>query len=58
MVFAENAATVGESLLEQSDGIVHATNRFICSREIVARGQSIGVVFAEDAGAVGERLFV
>ena len=30
----------------------------ICSREIVARSQGVGVVFTENAGTVGERLLV
>ena len=56
MVFAQDADTVGQDLLEQSDGLGEAAHRTVCVCEVVARGQGVGVVFAQDADTVGQDL--
>ena len=46
MVLAKNADTVSEELLVQGDGLGEAALRLICACEVVARGESAGVVLA------------
>ena len=58
MVLAQDADTVGEHLLKQSDGLGETTNRRVCYREVVAGGEGVGVVFAQDADTVGKDLLV
>ena len=49
MVFAQDADTVGEDLLVQGDGLGEAAHRLVCACEVVARGQGIGVIWAQQA---------
>ena len=58
MVFAQDADTVGQDLLEQGDGLSEAARRTVCACEVVARGEGVGVVFAPDADTVGQDLLV
>ena len=58
MVFAEDANTVGQDLLEQGDGLGEAAHRIVCACEVVARGEGVGLVFAQDADTVGQDLLV
>ena len=43
-------------MLVEGDGLLEVSRLLICVREVVARGQGVGVVWAEDADAVGEDL--
>ena len=56
MVFAQDADTVGQDLLEQGDGLGEASRRLVCACEVVARGQGIGVILAQDTDTVGKDL--
>ena len=58
MVFAQDANTVGQDLLEQGDGLGEAARGLVCVCEVVARDQGVGVVFAQDADTEGEDLLV
>ena len=57
MVFAQDADTVGQDLLEQGDGLGEVARRTVCACEVVTRGQGVGVVFSQDVDTVGEDLF-
>ena len=46
VVFAQDADTVGKDLLVQGDGLGEASRRLVYVREVVARGQGVGVVVA------------
>ena len=56
MVLAQDTGAVGEDLLVQGDGLVQASRRMVCVCEVVAGGQGVGVVFAQDADTVGQDL--
>ena len=58
MVFAQDADTVEQDLLEQGDGLGESARRIVCVCEVVARGEGVGVVFAQDADTVGQDLLV
>ena len=51
-------ARVFGDLLVQGDGLGEASRRLVCVCEVVARGEGVGVVFAQDADAVGQDLLV
>ena len=47
MVLAPDTGAVGEDLLVQGDGLGEAARRLVCACEVVARGQGVGVGFAQ-----------
>ena len=49
MVFAQDADTVGQDLLVQGDGLGEAASRLVCVCEVVARGESVGVIWTQHA---------
>ena len=49
MVFAQDADTVGQDLLQQGDGLGKASRRLVCACEVGARGQGVGVIWAQQA---------
>ena len=49
MVLAQDADTVGEDLLVQGDGLRQSARRLVCACEVVARGQGVGVVWAQQS---------
>ena len=58
MVLTQDACAVGEDLLVQGDGLPEAARLPVCACEVVARGESVGVVLTQDTCAVGKDLLV
>ena len=49
MVLTQDARAVGEKLLVQDDSLPEAASRLVCVCEVVARGQRVGVIWAQQA---------
>ena len=58
MVFAQDAPRVSEHLLVQGDRLTQAPRRLVGAREVVAGGEGVGVVGAQNPRTVGEHLLV
>ena len=53
---AHKIFSVGEVLLVQGDGFVESARVLVCASEIVARGQSAGVVGSQDIARLSDGL--
>ena len=49
MVLTQDACAVGEDLLVQGDGLGESSRRLVCACEVVARGQGVGMIWAQQA---------
>ena len=56
MVWAQDALTIGQNLLEQGNSLFESTRGLVGVGEVVARGQGVGVVGSQDALTIGQGL--